>query len=69
MSSQEIKDILADEGKLASVCQSVFETFDANSNGFIEENELKAAVAQFSGDSGAGDVQDDDIKEALDGLD
>ena len=69
MSASEIAEILKDQSKLDSVCQSVFETFDKNGDGFIQKDELKDAVAQFAGDSGSGEVKDEDIADALAKLD
>ncbi len=70
MSAEEIKAILEDQSKIDAVVGDVFNTFDKDGNGFIEEDELKAAVAEFSkGAGGDGDVGEDQIKDALKGLD
>lgn len=66
---EEIKAILADEGKLHLVTKAVFDQVDEDGSGQIDKNEFKKAMHLVAGEAGLPLPTEEQVDSALRNLD
>jgi Ca2+-binding protein (EF-Hand superfamily) len=64
-----ITEILENDSLLTQITKSIFDAIDSDHSGHIDKKELKATMVQVSQDSGLDPPTDEEVTEALMGLD